>query len=168
MKTIAFTKVALPFGWLGNMSPHSIEFGGKTYRTAEALFQSLRFGLADGLNSDVTEEIRAEKSPIGAKMVAKKYADKMRVIPASPDDLALMEQVVRLKLAQHPSLLGELVATEDALIIEDVSNRGTAGRHRFWGAALVGEEWIGENALGKLWMRIRSERIPDEKNCKGS
>src|SRR5260221_657481 len=124
MDTIAFTKVALPFGWMGNMSPYPIEFGGKTYRTAEALFQSLRFGLAEGLNLDVVEEIRGERSPMGAKMVAKKHTEKMRVIPTSPDDLALMEQVVRLKLSQHPGLLGELVATGDALIIEDVSNRG--------------------------------------------
>ena len=42
-KDIAFTKVKLPYGWLGNMSPYPIKFGDDTYLTTEALFQALRF-----------------------------------------------------------------------------------------------------------------------------
>ena len=37
---IAFTKVALPFGWLGNMAPYPVTYGGKAWRTTEALFQT--------------------------------------------------------------------------------------------------------------------------------
>jgi predicted NAD-dependent protein-ADP-ribosyltransferase YbiA (DUF1768 family) len=41
---------------------------------------------------------------------------------------------------------------KEALIIEDVSNRpNTSGK--FWGMALVSNEWIGENHLGNLWMQ---------------
>jgi hypothetical protein len=43
MHTIAFTKVALSFGWLGNMAPYPIVYEAKLYRTTEALFQALRF-----------------------------------------------------------------------------------------------------------------------------
>lgn len=55
MNVITFTKVALPYGWLGNMSPHPIVVAGKTWKTAESLFQALRFAEDD----PVREEIRA-------------------------------------------------------------------------------------------------------------
>ena len=50
------------------MSPYPVKYRGKVYRTTEALFQCLRV-----TNETVAELIRAEKSPMGAKMVAKKY-----------------------------------------------------------------------------------------------
>ena len=62
---IAFTKVALPFGDLGNMSPHRITYQGKRYKTAEALFQSLRFQ-----DEDIQDAIRTSPSPMTAKMIA--------------------------------------------------------------------------------------------------
>jgi hypothetical protein len=40
---IAFTKVRLPFGWLGNMNPFPLAHDGKVWPTAEHLFQALRF-----------------------------------------------------------------------------------------------------------------------------
>ena len=44
MDYIGFTKVSLPYGWLGNMSPHGIiDENGVSWRTAEAKFQSMRF-----------------------------------------------------------------------------------------------------------------------------
>ena len=79
--TIAFTKTKAPFGWLGNMSPFPITHEGKEWRTAEALFQALRFE-----DEEIKEAIRAERSPMGAKMVAKKNADKMAVKPCSNED----------------------------------------------------------------------------------
>ncbi len=38
MSEIAFTKVDLPYGWLGNMSPHIVKYQNQWYRTAESLF----------------------------------------------------------------------------------------------------------------------------------
>jgi len=53
--TIAFKKVREAYGWMSNMSPHPIQ----TWRTAEALFQALRF-------DDITVKlaIHNEKSPM--------------------------------------------------------------------------------------------------------
>ena len=65
---IAFTKVALPFGWLGNMAPYPVTYGGKAWRTTEALFQALRFE-----DESIREAIRQEKSPMAAKLVAKRH-----------------------------------------------------------------------------------------------
>ena len=149
---ITFTKVKLPNGWLGNMSGHAVEYNGKTWRTAEALFQALRFD-----NDEVREAIGAQHSPMGAKLIAKRHADKMTVVPMSAQDLANMELVLRLKLDQHPDLKDALLATGQETIIEDITNRPAGGRHAFWGMALVDGIWRGENTLGKLWMKLREE-----------
>lgn len=144
---IAFTKVALPYGWLGNMSPHPINYEGKTWRTAEALFQALRFD-----NEQDREAIRSQTSPMAAKLVAKRRKLNMVVIPGSDQDVDNMRLVLRLKVEQHPSLRRQLVDTGDAEIIEDCTNR----RASIWGAQYGQGRWNGRNLLGSLWMELRN------------
>ena len=103
---LAFTKVALPYGWLGNMAPYPVTYEGKTWRTAEALFQALRFE-----EESIQEAIRREKSPMAAKMVAKRHKSQMVVVPMGAADLDNMRLVLRLKLQAHPALRRQLLAT---------------------------------------------------------
>jgi len=152
MKTISFTKVNLPFGWLGNMSPYPIEYDGKTWRTSEALFQALRFG-----SEEIREMIRAEKSPMGAKMKAKKYREHMNIKPLSEEDTKNMQMCIRLKLEQHPDLQDELASTQGNQIVEDVTSR-PRGSGLFWGAMKTDSGWEGKNVLGKIWMEIREKQ----------
>lgn len=149
--SITFTKVRLDHGWLGNMAPFPVTHGGKSWRTTEALFQALRFD-----DEAIAEEIRAEKSPMGAKMIAKREKAKMVVVPQSDHDLANMAMVLRLKVEQHPELKQKLLDTGDEIIVEDCSRR-PHGSGAFWGAALKDGEWVGENMLGKLWMKLREK-----------
>ncbi len=149
---IIIRKVAEDFGWLGNMSPHPVIFwDNKTFRTSEALFQSLRF-----VDETVIEEIRAQKSPMSAKMIAKKNKDKMIIEPCSELDLENMKMCLKIKLNQNIDLKAKLLATGDELIVEDCTKR-QHGSGLFWGAALKDGEWIGQNNLGRLWMEIREE-----------
>lgn len=165
--TIAFKKVREKHGWLSNMSPHPVQ----GFRTAEALFQAGRFGRAD-----IIDEIRAQTSPMAAKMVAKKHSDQMAIHPRSPRDIEWMESVLRLKLKEHPSLVQFLKDTGTEYIVEDVSSRPNESG-LFWGASRIGptvasmmehldmstivigeEVWYGQNVLGKLWMKLREEK----------
>ncbi len=148
---IAFTKVALPFGCLGNMSPDPVTYRGKRFRTAEALFQSLRFE-----DEEVVEAIRSAHSPMTAKMIAKKHKSKMTILPQGEQDLENMRLVLRLKVEQNPEMRRILLATRDEQILEDCTNRNR-GSAQFWGAALVDGEWQGYNWLGRLWMEMRTE-----------
>jgi ribA/ribD-fused uncharacterized protein len=148
---IAFTKVALPFGELGNMSPHRITYEGKRYKTAEALFQALRFE-----DEEIVEAIRTSPSPMTAKMIAKKYREKMVVEPQGQQDLENMRLVLRLKVDQNPEVKRILLATKNEEIVEDCTKR-PRGSGMFWGMALVDGEWKGENCLGRLLMELRSE-----------
>ena len=153
---IGFTKVALPYGWLGNMSPYPLDFGGIIWRTSEALFQALRF-----TDNDIKELIRAEKSPMGAKFVMKANKEFITTEPHSIKDVNNMRMCLKIKLQQHPELVDELIKTGDKLIYEDVTARGDKGGNLFWGAMLVENEdgfhWVGKNTLGILWMELRKE-----------
>lgn len=149
-QVIAFTKVALPYGWLGNMSPFPIEYNGKEWRTTEALFQSLRFN-----DESIRELIRDQKSPMAAKMIAKKHRPSAITLTPEEDYLNMM-MCLTLKIKQHPQLIDELVETGDLPIIEDVTSRGARGSNLYWGAMRVGDEWIGENKLGQAWMYLRT------------
>lgn len=150
MNVIAFTETDGQYDWLSNASAHSIRWNGSTYKTAEHLFQSMRF---DGMPG-VQKEICEQASPLTAKSVAKKY----RGLLASPieNDLLLMRRVVRFKLIYNPDLIRRLIGTEGD-IIEDSSNR-KAGTGLLWGAAKQADgTWDGENHLGRIWMELRDE-----------
>ena len=146
---ISFTKIDLPFGWLSNMSRHAIEYNGRIWRTAEALFQSMRFS-----DNTIINSIWQEKSPMGAKMVAKKNKDKMVVEPLCKQDLENMMIVLDLKVKQHPELKEELLKTGNEIIIEDVTARQRSN-NMIWGMAKINDNWVGKNILGKMWMKIR-------------
>ena len=97
--SIWFSKVAEENGWMGNMAPYSIEYEGKEWRTSEALFQSMRFE-----DESIKEIIRLEKSPMAAKMKAKKFRAQMVIVPMSEKDVENMRICVRLKIEQHSDL----------------------------------------------------------------
>lgn len=151
IKYIGFTKVALPFGWLGNMAPFPVVWEGVTWKTTEALFQALRFE-----DQQIREKIRLEKSPFSAKLVAKSHSSEMSIEPLSAKDIKNMILCVRLKLDQHSELKEELKKTGDAILFEDVSSRKTRGSSLFWGAYLQDGAFIGKNTLARIWMKERA------------
>ena len=152
-EVVSFTKVALEYGWLGNMFRSPISEGGEIWLTSEALFQSKRFD-----DPMIKELIRNEKSPMRAKMKAKKNQDQMIIVPRSEEDVELMRKVVKMKFDQNPVLKSKLKELEGRVIVEDIGNR-KGDRHLFWGAKLVNEEWIGENWMGTILMDLRDEYL---------
>ena len=158
MKNVWFKKVAEEYGWMGNMAPYPIKFDGKVWRTSEALFQSMRFD-----DDSVKEIIRGEKSPMGAKMKAKKNRDQMVVVPMSELDVENMRKCVKMKFDAHPQLKRQLMNTKDAFIYEDIGNRN-GERHKFWGAKKWSEsEGDGNNMMGKILMDLREEYLKEIK-----
>ncbi|MCZ2344479.1 MAG: NADAR family protein [Bacteroidales bacterium] len=148
---VTFTGVHEPNGWLGSMSPYPITYKGREWRTAEALFQALRF-----TDPDIRAAIQAATSPMTAKWIAKGKQDRMTVPQRGKRDIANMKRVLKLKVAQHPDLTAALLATGDEEIVEDCTRRA-GGSGMFWGAALRDGAWVGQNVLGKLWMEVRAE-----------
>jgi len=153
---ITIRRVSEPHGWMGNMSPYPLMYDGERYPTAEHLFQALRFA-----SNEVRALIRAERSPMGAKMRAKALAaqHELIVVPRTPNDVANMEHVIKLKLEQHPHLHDYLMYTGSQKIVEDCSRRPNESG-LFWGAKLADGQWIGQNWLGTLWMIERGDKRP--------
>lgn len=156
---IAFTKVNLPYGWLGNMSAEAVVYHGKRYRTAEALFQCMRF---EG-HPSIQEAIRDCPSPMSAKMVAKKHRHLIEdsVAHLWEEDVERMRLCIRLKLEQHPALKRMLLATGELLLVEDVGRRRGISA-LFWGAYWDADKkaWVGKNTLGRCWMECRTNLKP--------
>jgi len=62
--------------------------------------------------------------------------------------VTVLEEILRAKVAQHPEAQEALRKSGNEDIIEDSPD------DYFWGE---GADGSGENILGKLWMKIRSE-----------
>lgn len=160
MNIIAFTKVKLPYGWLGNMAAYPVTHEGLEYRTTEALFQALRFSKFP----EIAEKIRQEKSPMSAKMVAKGHKDLLEQSGyelLGQQDWEYMKLCLRLKVEQHPQLKQMLLDTGEDKIVEDCSSR-PQGTGLFWGAEYKDGKWSGKNILGKLWMQLRQELVLEQ------
>jgi ribA/ribD-fused uncharacterized protein len=137
------------------MSPHPIDYNGYHYRTAEALFQALRFKN----HPEIQEQIRDQKSPMAAKMKARKNRELLNrgeKWDEAASDIPLMKKCLELKLDQHPELTDKLIETGDAIIIEDCTTHDRESA-RFWGAVNEDGTWIGKSVFGDIWMEIREE-----------
>lgn len=155
MAEITITKVKDEYGWLSLMSPHQVTYVGLQYRTCEALFQCMRF---QGF-PDVQEEFLKCKSPMGAKMIARKNREKLNrgvMWDEAEEDLDRMRLCMKLKIEQHPELKVRLIKTGNAEIIEDCTTHPRESA-KFWGMIRAGSRWEGQNMLGKLWMELRDE-----------
>jgi len=162
MSDVIIRTVDEEYGWLGNMSAHDVQHEGKWWKTAEALFQALRYpmGAVNDIGENIREIIRAQKSPMTAKLKAKARAirDQRNITPMGNEDLDNMRMVLRLKFKWNCNPLErDLLETGDRLIVEDCSKRPTVSG-LFWGAQRLADgTWGGTNMLGKLLMELRTE-----------
>jgi len=144
-EVITFYKTKDPYGELSNMcSGFPLTYDGRKWRTSEALYQALRFE-----DEKIQELIRAEKSPMAAKIVAKKYRDK--AFYDVQNDLDNMVFVLTLK-ASYDTIWNLLKSTGNKTIIENAG-----ARDHYWGAEYISESktWRGQNILGRLWEYVR-------------
>ena len=133
-------------GWyvFDNFSPFQIDWRGKLYPTSEHAYQAAHFF---DTNLEVAEKVRQCRSPREASDLAnqnKKFDD-----PNWKEKrVAYMEEIVRCKLDQHSYIKETLLKTGDKYIVE------MNGDDEFWG---WGKNHDGQNELGKIWMKLRSE-----------
>jgi ribA/ribD-fused uncharacterized protein len=64
--------------------------------------------------------------------------------------VAVLEEILRAKLAQHPEAQDALRESGGDAIVED------SPTDYFWGE---GADGSGQNMLGKLWMKLRAESM---------
>lgn len=154
---ITFTKVALPYGWLGNTSPHPIRTKLAAYPTAEHYFQLKRLPPDHACR----DRVLSTKSPMAAKLLVRTYLPEDAVVVLhSIGDVDNMRLTLLHKFTQHKDLRAKLLATGDEYIIEDVTARQDSESAMFWGAVPVlpaKKHAVGTSMLGKLLMELRRE-----------
>lgn len=151
MRNVGY-KVSDTFGGLSNMAGgYPLTINGIRVESSEALYQACRFPH----HPDWQEEIIIQRSPMAAKMKAKKDGRRKDI---SREDwgeiqLDLMRWVLKVKLAQHYKRISSLLLqTGDRPIVEK-SRKDT-----YWGAVEKKEEegqLHGCNQLGQLLMELR-------------
>lgn len=131
---------------LNNFSAHAIEFKGRLYPTAEHAYQASKCTDPDG-----QEIIRGARSPIQAKFLANETYRDAKDPDWESKKVAVVEEILRAKLAQHPEAREALRESGHEDIVED------SPTDYFWGE---GADGSGQNVLGKLWMKLRAEGKP--------
>lgn len=142
-------------GALSNMaSGFPIVIDGQIIRTAEALYQSLRFPN----HPEIQKTIINYPSPISAKKFGRTYIDKSR-----PDwnihRFRVMKFCIELKLFQNLDKFSKALLETNNLPIVEYTDKD-----KVWGATDEGEYYVGTNALGRLLMKLRENLKSGEFN----
>lgn len=159
----AFHKTREQWGGLSNMAggfPITVQLSGpaiQAVRSTEALYQACRFPDFPAIQQEIIDN----KSPMGAKFIAKREKDKTR-----PDWLEINVDIMRwclnLKWVQNNKFRMELAGTGEMPIVE------VSYKDPFWGAKPDDTgHLIGQNVLGKLLMELR-DQVADNSSLIGS
>ena len=147
---VGFRKTNEYWGGLSNMAGrYPLHVNGRTIFSAEALYQACRF--PDQPNWQ--DEILCQRSPMAAKMSAKKDGRRESHSRADWDHIRvdIMRWVLRVKLALHYDRFGELLRLSGDRMIVEISHKD-----RFWGAVAEADGTLrGRNQLGRLLMELR-------------
>ncbi|KAJ7767147.1 hypothetical protein B0H16DRAFT_1521029 [Mycena metata] len=128
-----------------NFSSHPVFYDNKRYPTSEHLFQSFKF---QPHRPRLAEHIRTcSERPSVAFSEARRFQPEVRS-DWKDVNIQMMDLALWHKFTQHESLKKELLATEDAELVED------SDKDSFWG---VGEDRRGRNELGKALERLRTK-----------
>lgn len=136
----AINSFAGEYSFLSNFYPAEVEWEGVLYPTVEHAFQA-----AKTIDTTERESVRLAASPVIAKRLGRQVTlrtdwDSYR--------LEVMEHLVRDKFTRHTDLGAQLLATENAELIE-----GNTWRDTFWGVY----KGRGQNHLGRILMKVRDE-----------
>lgn len=135
-----------PHDFLSNFYAADVELEGAEYPTIEHAFQA-----AKSLDYAERRAVKNAKSASEAKRMGRKIKRRTDWFDVS---LEIMETLVRQKFTRYPELKNKLLETGDAKLIE-----GSNWNDRFYGAVYDTNrnEWMGENHLGKILMKVREE-----------
>jgi ribA/ribD-fused uncharacterized protein len=130
------------WNYLSPFSAHQVEIWGEKFATVEHAYQWAKFE-----QEEIKKEIKEAKSPMDAWRVANKHKPETR---KDFEKEKRMEELFRAKLAQHSDVAEILKLSGERGILKCFDT------DYYWG---TGADGSGENRMGKLWMKIRSEMI---------
>ena len=129
---------------LDSFSAFPVLYEGKTYATAEHLYQAAKFLRT---SPETAKLIRNAASPLDAKELAHLPENK-KLVRSDWDSVKadVMKDICLHKLDQHPYIKRKLIESGDHALAE------FSPSDYYWG---IGEDGSGRNMLGKIWEQIR-------------
>ena len=131
------------FHYLSPFSAHRIEIWGEVFATVEHAYQTSR--IKPGPERDA---IINAPSPLDAWREGQKHKNNPDLQVLNFDKLAVMEELFRAKMAQHPDIVDILKESRDRELQKVIAT------DNYWG---TGANGLGENMMGKIWMKLRDE-----------
>jgi ribA/ribD-fused uncharacterized protein len=129
-------------GCFSNFAHYPIRLNGCTWPTVEHYFQAQKFP-----DTDYEVAIRQAKTPAKAKAMGRTRRYRLRRDWESVKD-GIMREAVLAKFTQHTDIRAILLATGDALLVED------SPTDTYWGCGAHGG---GKNKLGRILMSVRDQ-----------
>lgn len=134
------------FYCLDNFSAFPVKYRDRLWITVEHAYQAAKFTNDGVISMFLTGDISAHEAKRRGN--DPRYASYLRRDWESAK-VGIMEKLLWAKVRQHNYVREVLLSTtETSLLVED------SPRDSFWGR---GPNFDGQNMLGKLWMRIRTE-----------
>jgi len=127
---------------LDNFSAHTVNIWGITFPTSEHAYQWKKYSVS---HPGIAKKILGSTSSHDAKVIADQNKNNFSK-SWHKEKVAIMEQILRAKAAQHEDVRKKLLKTGKRTIIEN------SPVDSFWG---IGPDGKGENMVGKIWMKIR-------------
>ncbi|PPS43439.1 NADAR family protein [Chroococcidiopsis sp. TS-821] len=153
--TIYFYKVNEPYGCFSNFSPHGVFLQGKYWQTVEHYYQAQKF--VGTPEAAIIPVIHAVKTPEEAAALGR---DCRRQVRSDWEQvkISVMHEAVLQKFLTHKDIQAVLLATGDALLVEN------SPTDYYWGC---GADKTGQNHLGGILMSVRAQirAISATKDC---
>ena len=155
--SIDFYKEFGDLGYLANYSNHSFSVDGIFYKSVEHYYQASKFS-----DPVLVQKILSCDTPKEASIIGRDRSHK-RIPNFSLIKLEKMYEGVYYKFSQNKDIRSKLIETRDEEI------REMSVKESYWG---VGPNLDGENHIGKILMKVRSqvrEELLDEilRKCQG-
>ena len=148
-----FCEARNEWGVLGNMASTPIIVKGVTFKSAEHLFQMMKFTEPDIVRRIWNGITREGKHSNSIKMTAKSYEVAHRRVDWGSMVVDALRFAMQQKYEQCEAFRLELERSRGLYIVEKQANPKKAADT--WSAKLVGDQWIGPNLTGRLLMELR-------------
>jgi ribA/ribD-fused uncharacterized protein len=125
---------------------HAIEIDSIVYPTVEHAYQCARY-----TDQKIIEEVRTAHSPMKAWEISSRYKSFTK-LGFTHNKLTIMKDLMRKKVQQHDDVRQTLLDSGDLKIVKHIVSGPPADG--FWDD---GEDGMGLNHMGRMWMEIRDE-----------
>ncbi|MCP5405315.1 MAG: NADAR family protein [Pseudomonadaceae bacterium] len=129
--------------YLSPFSAHQIDIWGESFPTVEHAYHWKRY-----LPGQARTKIMQTKSPLECLHVSHQLKKDPALLDPAFDKDAVMEELFRAKLDQHPHIADVLKLTGERVLLKEIST------DPYWGTGADGK---GLNKMGDLWMKLRKE-----------